>query len=87
MDIGEIELRLPTVTDINDQLVDFVESIANIRLKRNYKLDAPQGVRGRNSDNTLIRSQLNWEPKYSLYDGLEKTYEWIFSEIKKKHNQ
>jgi nucleoside-diphosphate-sugar epimerase len=41
------------------------------------------GVMGRNSDNTLIRSQLNWEPKFTLNQGLEITYNWIFSEIKK----
>ena len=39
------------------------------------------------SDNTMIRSQLNWNPKFSLYQGLEQTYKWIFEEIKKTHNQ
>ena len=63
------------------------EQISKKKVKRNYQLDKPKGVRGRNSDNTLIRYQLNWEPKLSLYQGLEKTYKWIFTEIKKKHNQ
>ena len=60
---------------------------SNKKVKRNYQLDKPKGVRGRNSDNTMIRSQLNWNPKFSLYQGLEQTYKWIFEEIKKKHNQ
>ena len=48
---------------------------------------SPMGSRGRNSNNDLIRSLLDWDPKFSLYQGLEKTYDWIYSEIKKKHNQ
>ena len=56
-------------------------------MKKNYQLDKPKGVRGRNSDNTLIRKQLNWDPKFKLHQGLEKTYKWIEAEILKKHNQ
>ncbi|HDY65717.1 MAG TPA: NAD-dependent epimerase/dehydratase family protein [Phycisphaerae bacterium] len=62
-------------------LVDIVEDIAGIRLKRNYNLAAPKGVRGRNSDNTLIRKLLGWAPNIRLRDGLEKTYAWIYDEI------
>ena len=62
-------------------LVDIVEDIAGIRLKRNYNLEAPKGVRGRNSDNTLIRKLLGWAPNIRLHDGLEKTYAWIYDEI------
>ena len=51
------------------------------KLKRNYKLDAPKGVNGRNSDNTLIQKLLGWEPSTRLYDGLEKTYAWIYEQI------
>ena len=58
-------------------LVDIVERLAGITLKRNYNLSAPQGVRGRNSDNTLIREVLDWEPSTSLEDGMERTYRWI----------
>ena len=47
-------------------------------------LNKPQGVRGRNSDNTLLRDTLNWEPKVSLEDGLEKTYQWISEQVKTK---
>jgi nucleoside-diphosphate-sugar epimerase len=62
-------------------LVDIVEGIADVKLERNYNLSAPQGVRGRNSDNALIRAQLGWEPSISLEDGLEKTYHWIYEQM------
>jgi nucleoside-diphosphate-sugar epimerase len=66
-----------------DQLVDLVEEIAGIRLKRTYELNAPKGVNGRNSDNTMILKKLGWEPTIRLRDGLEKTYHWIEREIAK----
>ena len=47
---------------------------------RNYNLDAPKGVNGRNSDNTLIQKYLGWEPSISLRAGLEKTYAWIYDQ-------
>ncbi len=65
-------------------LVDIVESIAGIKLKRNYKLDAPKGVNGRNSDNTLIKQKLGWAPDIKLRAGLEKTYAWIYDQIVNK---
>jgi GDP-D-mannose 3',5'-epimerase len=64
-----------------NQLVDIAESIAGIKLQRRYILDAPKGVRGRSSDNTLIRKTFNWEPKISLREGLEKTYRWIYDQM------
>ena len=64
-----------------NQLVDMVETIAGIKLERNYKLDAPKGVRGRSSDNTRIKELLNWEPSISLMSGLEKTYAWIYDQM------
>jgi GDP-D-mannose 3', 5'-epimerase len=64
-----------------NQLVDIVEDIAGIKLKRNYNLGAPKGVNGRNSDNTLIQEKLNWAPSIKLRDGLAKTYAWIEDEI------
>lgn len=64
-----------------NQLVDTVESIAGITLKRRYKLDAPKGVNGRNSDNALIQKAFGWEPSIKLRDGLEKTYAWIYDEV------
>ncbi len=64
-----------------NQLVEIVQAIAGVRLRRRYKLDAPQGVRGRNSDNTLIRQKLGWAPSIALSDGLDKTYRWIHDEV------
>ena len=64
-----------------NQLVDIVEEIAGIKLKRKYKLDAPKGVNGRNSDNTKIQQYLGWEPSIKLKDGMAKTYEWIASQM------
>jgi len=64
-----------------DRLVDLVEEIAGVKLKRRYNLKAPKGVNGRNSDNTKIREVLQWEPSISLRDGLEKTYRWIYDEM------
>jgi GDP-D-mannose 3', 5'-epimerase len=64
-----------------NQLVDIVEEIAGVKLKRNYKLDAPRGVNGRNSDNTKILRDLNWAPSIRLRDGLAKTYAWIEDEM------
>jgi nucleoside-diphosphate-sugar epimerase len=76
-----INLGSSEMVSIN-QLVDMVEDIAGIKLKRTYNLGAPKGVRGRNSDNTKIKKELNWEPSISLHNGLEKTYAWIYDEIK-----
>ncbi len=64
-----------------NQLVDMVEDIAGIKLKRSYDLSAPKGVNGRNSDNTLIMAKLGWAPSIRLRDGMEKTYNWIESEM------
>jgi len=74
-----INLGSAEAVSIN-QLVDIVESIAGIKLKRHYDLSAPKGVNGRNSDNTLIKKYLNWEPDTTLRAGLEKTYAWIYDQ-------
>jgi GDP-D-mannose 3',5'-epimerase len=80
-DIDEpINLGSSELVSIN-QLVDIVEEIAGVTLKRNYNLGAPKGVNGRNSDNTLILEKLGWEPSIRLRDGLQKTYDWIAGEI------
>lgn len=63
-----------------NQLVDIVEQIAAIKLNRKYDLNAPKGVTGRNSDNTLIQRYLHWEPSIPLKTGLERTYRWIYDE-------
>jgi len=65
-----------------NQMVDIIEEIACAKVNRVYDLDAPKGVRGRNSDNTLFHSLYGWEPSTSLREGLEKTYEWIYQEVK-----
>ncbi|MGH8961784.1 MAG: GDP-mannose 4,6-dehydratase, partial [Jatrophihabitantaceae bacterium] len=63
-------------------LVDIVEGIAGVRLERNHDLSAPQGVRGRSSDNTEILRRYGWEPSTTLADGLERTYRWVYDEVK-----
>ena len=65
-----------------NQLVDVVEEIAGIKLKRKYNLNAPKGVNGRNSDNTLIQKILGWEPSIPLRTGMAKTYAWIYGQMK-----
>src|SRR5450432_597458 len=74
-----INLGSSEAVSIN-QLVDMVEGIAGVRLERKYDLTAPQGVNGRNSDNTLIQKYLHWEPSIPLQKGLEKTYAWIYDQ-------
>jgi len=74
--LAPINLGSSELVTIN-QLVDIAEEIAGVKLKRNYNLSAPKGVNGRNSDNTLIRKRLGWEPSIRLRDGMEKTMAWI----------
>ncbi len=64
-----------------NQLVDIVQDIAGVRLKWQYNLNAPKGVRGRSSDNSLIKQQLGWAPATRLRDGLEITYRWIHDQM------
>ena len=64
-----------------NQLVDIVEQIAGTRLVRQYRLDAPQGVRGRCSDNTEVKARYGWQPDTRLLDGIERTYRWVFDEV------
>jgi GDP-D-mannose 3', 5'-epimerase len=71
-----INLGSSEMVSINT-LVDYVEGIAGHKLNRKYDLGAPKGVRGRNSDNTLIQKYLGWEPSIPLKVGLQKTYDWI----------
>ena len=76
LNIGSSEL-----VSIN-QLVSIVEEIAGIKVERRYNLDAPQGVRGRNSDNTKIKELLGWEPSISLVEGMTQTYDWVEHQVK-----
>jgi GDP-D-mannose 3', 5'-epimerase len=78
--IEPINVGSNEVVTING-LVDIAEDIAGIKLKRNYNLSAPKGVNGRNSDNTMIKQLMGWEPSIKLRDGLEKTYAWIYGEM------
>ncbi len=78
LNVGSSEL-----VSIN-QLVDIVEGIAGVKLKRKYDLTAPKGVNGRNSDNSRILELMHWEPGTRLADGLEKTYRWIYDEMMSK---
>jgi nucleoside-diphosphate-sugar epimerase len=80
--VEPINIGSAEMVSIN-QLVDIVEEIAGVKLERSYKLDAPKGVNGRSSDNTLIKQVFNWEPSTRLRDGMEKTYAWIYDEIVK----
>ena len=84
--VEPLNLGSSELVSIN-QMVDMVEKIAGVKLKRSYDLSAPKGVRGRNSDNTLIKKLLGWEPSVKLYDGLEKTYAWIHDEYMKLHKK
>ena len=88
---GTLRLMASEVTDpVNvgsdelvtiNQLVDVVERIAGVTLRRRYKLDAPRGVRGRNSDNALVRARLGWAPSVRLEDGMRPTYAWVLSQM------
>jgi len=80
-DVAEpLNLGSAELVSIN-QLVDLVEDIAGWKLERRYKLDAPKGVRGRCSDNTLIGQKLGWAPSIGLREGMERTYRWIWDEM------
>ena len=83
--IGPINIGSEEMVTINE-LVDTAAKVANKKVTRNHKLDAPLGVRGRNSNNDLIREKLKWDFEISLERGIGKTYDWISGELMKKHN-
>jgi nucleoside-diphosphate-sugar epimerase len=78
-----INLGQDRMISINE-LVDMVAAIAGKRIGKQYDVTKPQGVRGRNSDNTRLRQVLNWEPAISLEEGLAITYRWIASQVEKQ---
>ena len=84
--IEPINLGSSEMVSIN-HVVDIVEDIAGVKLRRNYNPDAPKGVMGRNSDNTLIQERLGWEPSIPLRTGLETTYAWIYDQYMTRHRQ
>jgi GDP-D-mannose 3', 5'-epimerase len=75
-----LNLGTDELTTINN-LVDVISRIAGKKLIKRHNLTGPQGVRGRNSDNTLLRKVLGWEPSISLEAGLRRTYPWIRSQV------
>ena len=92
--------RLLTASDVSEplnigsdqlvsinQLVSIVENIAGIKLNRKYLLDAPKGVKGRNSDNSKIRSMLDWSPSTKLELGMEETFRWVFDQVVSRPSQ
>ena len=83
---GPINIGSEEKVSINE-MIEKIEKISSKKFKKNYQLDKPKGVRGRSSNNDLIRELLKWEPKYNLSEGLKKTYQWIEEDIKKKRNQ
>jgi len=78
--VEPVNLGSAELVTIN-QMVDILEEVAGVSVKRSYNLDAPQGVRGRNSDNRIFREIYGWEPSISLKDGLERTYGWIYDQL------
>lgn len=82
--IDPINLGSAEMVTIN-QLVNIVETVAGRKPKRHYDLNAPKGVRGRNSDNTSIKQYLDWEPSTPLRIGMERTYAWIYDQVKDRY--
>ena len=80
---GPINIGSEEKVSINE-MIEKIEKISSKKFKKNYQLDKPKGVRGRSSNNNLIRKLLKWEPKYNLYEGLKRTYQWIEEDMKKK---
>jgi len=64
-----------------NQMINIIEEIATYKVNKKYQLDKPKGVRGRSSNNNFVKEKIGWQPKYSLSDGLEKTYSWIAEQI------
>ena len=77
---GPVNIGSEEMVTINE-LTSMACTCAHKELDFVHDMTKPQGVRGRNSDNKLIREKLGWEPKYSLFDGMVKTFDWIESQI------
>jgi nucleoside-diphosphate-sugar epimerase len=77
-----LNLGTDRLVSINE-LVEIVATIAGKRITRRHDLTKPQGVRGRNSDNAMLRAVLGWEPELSLEEGLARTYRWIYGELRR----
>jgi len=81
--MGPVNIGSEEMVSINE-LVDIVSKASGKPVRRVHKLDAPLGVRGRNSNNDLIREKLGWDYTMTLHDGIKKTYEWILDRVNKK---
>ena len=81
--VEPVNLGSAELVTIN-QMVDLLEEISGIRLERRHELSAPQGVRGRNSDNTMFRELYGWEPSITLKEGLDHTYHWILDQLARR---
>ena len=81
--IGPVNIGSEEMVRINE-LVDITAKVAGIPVKRQHKMDAPLGVRGRNSNNDLVRSKLGWDYSMTLEEGIAKTYAWIKEQVNKK---
>ena len=69
-----------------NKMIDMIQDIADYQVEKNFQLDKPKGVRGRSSNNDLIKAKIGWDTSVSLKKGLELTYKWIYSEIKSGSN-
>lgn len=78
---GPVNIGSNEMVSIN-QMVEILETKAELVLEKRYDLDAPKGVRGRNSDNSLVTEKLGWAPSISLSEGLAKTYDWVLGQLK-----
>ena len=78
--LGPVNIGSEEMVTIND-LVKITGKVAGKAVSRRHKLDAPLGVRGRNSNNDLVREKLGWDYKYTLEDGIRKTYAWIEEQV------
>ena len=83
--IGPVNIGSEEMVRIND-LVEIASKVAGKPVSRRHKLDAPLGVRGRNSNNDLIREKLGWDYSQTLEEGIRKTYKWIQAQIKLENN-
>ena len=84
--IGPVNIGSEEMVTIN-QLVDTAAKVAGKVVDKEYILDAPLGVRGRNSNNDVVRKELGWDYSQTLEEGIRKTYNWISAQITKKNNE
>ena len=78
--LGPVNIGSEEMVTIND-LVKITAKVAGKAVSRRHKLDAPLGVRGRNSNNDLVREKLGWDYEQTLEEGIRKTYEWIEQQV------